>query len=66
MFPLGSQWVPMVERDRRLSIRIAEEEWQMLKALAEREGLSASDFVRVFIRRAYAELEPIPKPKRKR
>lgn len=38
----------------------------MLKALAEREGLSASDFVRVFIRRAYAELEPNPKPKRKR
>jgi predicted DNA-binding protein len=58
----------MVERDRRLSIRIANEEWDMLHALAEREGISASDYIRLFIRRTYAETigpaKPAKKPKR--
>lgn len=44
----------VIDRPRRLSIRIAEDEWTMLQALAEREGLSASDFVRHFIRKSYA------------
>lgn len=60
----------MVERDRRLSIRIAEEEWEMLQALAERDGISSSDYIRLFIRRAHAdafggEQPKKPKPKRK-
>jgi predicted DNA-binding protein len=38
-----------------LSIRIADEEWDKLHALAEAEGVSSSDYVRLFIRRAYAE-----------
>jgi len=58
----------VVERDRRLSIRIADEEWAMLRALAERDGISASDYVRMFIRKDYAEKfgdkPPKPKPKR--
>lgn len=45
----------MIERNRRLSMKISDEEWTMLQALAERDGVSASDFVRTFIRRAYAE-----------
>ena len=54
----------MVERDRRLSIRIAEEEWTMLHALAEREGVSASDYIRLFIRRTHAETLGSAKPKK--
>jgi hypothetical protein len=56
----------MVDRRRtlNLNIRIAEDEAEMLKALAERQGLSASDVVRQFIRRAYAEAVPPKKPKR--
>ena len=60
----------MVERDRRLSIRIANEEWEMLHALAEREGISASDYIRLFIRRTHAQTietaKPAKKPKRKK
>jgi predicted DNA-binding protein len=55
----------MVERDRRLSIRIGDEEWQMLYALAEREGISASDYIRLFIRRTYAEAFGSAKPKKR-
>ncbi|HLV65212.1 MAG TPA: hypothetical protein VKY73_05345 [Polyangiaceae bacterium] len=40
----------------------------MLRALAERDGISASDYVRMFIRKDYAEKfgdkPPKPKPKR--
>ncbi len=53
----------MVDRDRRLSIRIAGEEWDMLHALAERDGVSASDYIRTFIRRSYAEAFGTKKPK---
>lgn len=45
----------MVDRDVRLSMRISLEERDMLKAIAERQGLSASDVVRTLIRVAYAE-----------
>jgi hypothetical protein len=54
----------MVDRDRRLSIRIAEDEWQMLHALAEKEGVSASDYVRLFIRRTHADVFGTTKPRR--
>jgi hypothetical protein len=56
----------MVERDRRLSIRIADNEWDMLKALAEREGLAVSDYVRLFIRRSHSEAFGDAKPAKKR
>lgn len=44
----------MLERPRRLSIRIADDEWTMLYALAEAEGITASDYIRLFIRREHA------------
>jgi uncharacterized protein (DUF1778 family) len=50
-------------RERNLNFRVSEEEADMLKALAERQGLSASDFLRQYIRRAFAETFP---PKKKR
>jgi predicted DNA-binding protein len=56
----------MVERDRRLSIRIADDEWDKLHALAEAEGVSSSDYVRLFIRRAHAEKFGNKKPKTKK
>lgn len=55
----------MVERDRRLSIRIAEEEWTKLHELAEREGVSASDYIRLFIRRTHAATFGDKKPKKR-
>ena len=54
----------MVERDRNLAIRTSAEEAAMLKELAEAEGISQSDFIRLFIRRAYAETFGTKKPKR--
>lgn len=45
----------MVDRDKNLNVRMSAEEAEMLLALAEKDGVSQSDFVRLFIRRAYAE-----------
>ncbi|HZO11934.1 MAG TPA: ribbon-helix-helix protein, CopG family [Polyangiaceae bacterium] len=56
----------MVERTKQLTIRIAEEEIEMLRDLAEREGLTGSDILRQFIRRRHAELFGVPKRRRKK
>jgi hypothetical protein len=56
----------MVERDRHLAIRTSADEAAMLKVLAEAEGISRSDYVRLFIRRAYADKFGAKKPKPKR
>ncbi|MEO7032503.1 MAG: hypothetical protein ABI548_01625 [Polyangiaceae bacterium] len=45
---------------------ISNEEWEMLQALADKDGLSVSDHVRLYIRRAHAELAPTAKPPPKR
>jgi uncharacterized protein (DUF1778 family) len=45
----------MVDRDLNLVVRVSEDERAMLQALAERDGITASDFVRLYIRRAYRE-----------
>ena len=45
----------MVDREKRLNIRIADDEAMMLHELAEAEGVSQSDYIRLFIRRAHAE-----------
>jgi hypothetical protein len=53
-------------RDRQFRIRLDETELAMLHALAERDGISASDFVRQFVRRSYAATfgeKPPKKPK---
>jgi DNA-binding GntR family transcriptional regulator len=46
----------VITRSRRLSMLISDEEHDMLQALAEREGVTASDYVRLHIRRTHAEL----------
>jgi hypothetical protein len=60
---------PLV-RDQLFQLRVTADEKRMLEALAEREGLTASDKVRQLIRKDYAATfgeEPAkrPKPKRK-
>jgi len=57
----------MVERNRYVTIRTSDEEAAMLYALAERDGVSQSDYLRLFIRRTYAEVfgdKKPPKPRR--
>ena len=54
----------MVDRTKMLNVRVTEDEGRMLKALAEHQGLSASDILRQYIRRAFAEAFPPKKPKR--
>jgi hypothetical protein len=51
-------------RTRNLNVRIDDDEGRMLRALAEREGVSASDIVRQYIRRAFAEAFPPKKQKK--
>jgi len=41
---------------------ISDEEWVMLQALAERDGLNVSDHIRLYIRRAHSELAGAAKP----
>jgi uncharacterized protein (DUF1778 family) len=55
-----------IERSERLNVRIAPEEMAMLNALADAEGLSASDVVRTLVRRAYGERFGDKKPKPKK
>lgn len=43
------------DRTERLGVRMTTEEKEMLAALAKHEGLTSSDVIRLFIRRAYAE-----------
>jgi predicted DNA binding CopG/RHH family protein len=45
----------MVDREKRINVRVSEAEAEMLNELAEREGVSQSDYIRLFIRRAHAE-----------
>jgi uncharacterized protein (DUF1778 family) len=53
----------MQERPKNLNVRLTEEEDRMLAAVAEHQGLSVSDAIRQYIRRAFAEL---PRKKTKR
>jgi len=55
MDSIGFMVSNMPEREKRLSIRIDADERKMLEALAARDGLTVSDVVRLFARRAYAE-----------
>lgn len=55
-----------LQRDEKFQIRMTSEERRMLEAIAEREGLSASDKLRQLIRRDYlATFGEAPSPKRK-
>ncbi len=57
-----------LQRDEKFQIRLTAEERRMLNAIAENDGLSASDKIRQLIRKdftaTFAEA-PTPKPKRK-
>jgi uncharacterized protein (DUF1778 family) len=44
-----------MERDKKLTIRISDEELAMLEALAREDGLTVSDYVRTTARRAHKE-----------
>jgi hypothetical protein len=44
-----------VEREKMLNVRITDDENRMLKALAEHQGMSVSDVIRQYVRRAFAE-----------
>jgi uncharacterized protein (DUF1778 family) len=55
MDSIGFMLSDMPEREKRLSIRIDADERKMLEVLAARGGLTVSDVVRLFARRAYAE-----------
>jgi hypothetical protein len=66
MNQLGSYKVHMViERNRRLSMLVSDDEWRMLQALADANGVTASDYVRQFIRREH-DSKFAAKPKKKR
>jgi uncharacterized protein (DUF1778 family) len=56
----------MVERQRtlNLNVRVTDDETRMLKALAEHQGMSASDVIRQYIRRAFIEAFPPKKARR--
>ena len=45
-----------LKRDKRLIVRMAGVEVAMLERLAEADGINVSDYVRLFVRRAHAEI----------
>lgn len=61
-----------LQRDQVFQLRMTAEEKEMLTELAERDGLTAADKVRQWVRREYATVfgvepgakRPKPKPKR--
>jgi hypothetical protein len=56
----------MVDREKMLSVRVADTELAMLKELSEHLGLKQSDVVRQLIRNAHAKAGLETQPKRKR
>ena len=59
-----SYTLAMVERTKMVNVRVTDDEDRMLKALAEHQGMTASDVLRQYIRRAFAEAFPPKKTKR--
>jgi hypothetical protein len=45
--------MPPDDRSDRFTMRVTPEEKQMITALAERDGLSASDYLRLLVRRTH-------------
>ena len=52
------------ERDKSFRVRVSKEELRMIQELADADGVTASDHVRLYIRRAHAERFGAKKPKR--
>lgn len=55
-----------LERDRQFRIRLSDDELAMLHELAERDGVSAADFLRLYIRRSHAEAFQGRRPKKQK
>jgi hypothetical protein len=53
-----------LQRDQIFQLRVTAEEKQMLSVLAERDGLTASDKIRQWIRREYLATVEAPGAKR--
>jgi hypothetical protein len=51
------------DRPNQLKIRVSDEEHAMVRALAESQGQTIADYLRLLIRREYAALPP---PKKRR
>lgn len=45
------------ERPNQFKILLSDEELEMLRELAERDGVTASDYVRLFVRKESAQLK---------
>jgi hypothetical protein len=58
--------MPPTERDRSLRVRVSDDELRMVQELADADGVTASDHVRLYIRRAHAERFGDKKAKAKR
>ncbi len=52
-----------IERDRSLRVRVSSDELDMAHELADRDGVSASDVVRLLIRREYRKAFGDKKPR---
>jgi hypothetical protein len=58
----------VIRREKRVQMLFSDEEWAMLQELATRDGVTASDWVRLRVREGYANTfgeAKRPKPKRK-
>lgn len=53
----------MRRRDRMINVRMTEEEYEMLSAVAEHEGLNLSSWLRQAFRKAYKRLFGAPDPR---
>jgi hypothetical protein len=60
----------VIRRDKRVQMLFSDEEWAMLQELAESNGVTASDWVRLRVREGHAgafgsTAPKRPKPKKK-
>lgn len=51
---MQTYYMTLGERDQVITVRLTREERQMLQTLAENDGISISDVVRMLVRRAHA------------
>lgn len=58
--------VMVIRRDKRVQMLFSQEEWAMLQELAERGGVSASDWVRLRVRESHAALPAPATPKKRK
>ncbi|HEY3498355.1 MAG TPA: hypothetical protein VGK73_26860 [Polyangiaceae bacterium] len=45
-----------IRREKRVQMLFSDEEWAMLLELADEDGVTASDWVRLRVRQGYAEM----------